>query len=165
MRGQKPLPAPPRIRLSSQAGESADRKALVGDDARDRRLPCGLASFIATPSRDTRVSLEGGEMHVEADPTQTQPQTGSVEPRREQLRRHGRRTALYAWAFGLVALLVVLIALVIANTRQVKLSWAVGSAHASLVWIILASAVLGWLLGIVTSVVFRSRTRRRSSAG
>jgi hypothetical protein len=30
-----------------------------------------------------------------------------------------------------------------------------------LVWIILASAVLGWLLGIVTSVVFRLRTRRR----
>jgi hypothetical protein len=42
-----------------------------------------------------------------------------------------------------VALLVVLIALVAANTRQVKLSW---------------------LLGIFTSVVFRSRTRRRRPA-
>jgi len=68
------------------------------------------------------------------------------------------------WAFGLVALLVVLIALVIANTRQVKLSWVVGVGHASLVWIILAGAVLGWLLGILTSVVFRLRTRRRPSA-
>jgi uncharacterized integral membrane protein len=66
-------------------------------------------------------------------------------------------------AFGLVALLVVLIALVIANTRQVKLSWVVGTGHASLVWIIVASALLGWLLGIVTSVVFRLRTRRRRS--
>ena len=65
-----------------------------------------------------------------------------------------------------MALLVALIALVIANTRQVKLSWVVGTGHASLVWIILASAVLGWLLGIVTSVVFRLRTRRgRASAG
>jgi uncharacterized integral membrane protein len=64
-------------------------------------------------------------------------------------------------AFSLVALLVVLIALVIANTRQVKLSWVVGTGRASLVWIILASAVLGWLLGIVTSVVFRLRPRRR----
>jgi uncharacterized integral membrane protein len=64
-------------------------------------------------------------------------------------------------AFSLVALLVVLIALVIDNTRQVKLSWVVGTGHASLVWIILASAVLGWLLGIVTSVVFRLRTRRK----
>jgi hypothetical protein len=44
-------------------------------------------------------------------------------------------------------------ALVVANTRQVKLSW-----------IILAAAVLGWLLRMLTSVVFRLRTRRRRSA-
>jgi uncharacterized integral membrane protein len=101
-------------------------------------------------------------MHLEVDPTQAPPpHREPVEPRREQLRRHGRRTGLYVWAFSLVALLIVLIALVIANTRQVKLSWVAGSGHASLVWIILASAVLGWLLGIVTSVVFRMRTRRR----
>ena len=79
----------------------------------------------------------------------------------DRLRRHGRRTGLYALAFSLVALLVVLIALVVANTRQVELSWVVGSGHASLVWIIVASAVLGWLLGLVTSVAFRFRTRRR----
>jgi len=102
-------------------------------------------------------------MQVESHPGQTLPKTELVEPRRERLRRHGRRTGLYTWAFGLVALLVVLIALVIANTRQVKLSWVVGTGHASLVWIILASAVLGWLLGIVTTVVFRLRTRRRPS--
>jgi uncharacterized integral membrane protein len=60
-----------------------------------------------------------------------------------------------------VALLVVLIVLIAKNTRSVKLDWAVGSTHASLVWIILASAVLGWLLGITTSVVFRYRTRSR----
>jgi len=42
----------------------------------------------------------------------------------------------------------------------VKLDWVVGSTHASLVWIILAAAVLGWLLGIATSIVFRYRTRR-----
>jgi uncharacterized integral membrane protein len=65
---------------------------------------------------------------------------------------------------GLVALIVVLIALVVTNTRQVKLGWVVGSGHASLVWIILAAAVLGWLLGMLTSVVFRLRTRRRRSA-
>jgi len=83
------------------------------------------------------------------------------EPRGDRLRRHGHRARLYTFAFALVALLIVLIALVVANTRQVKLSWVVGTGHASLVWIILASAVLGWLLGIVTSVVFRLRTRRR----
>ena len=31
-----------------------------------------------------------------------------------------------------------------------------------LVWIILAAAVLGWLLGIATAVVLRYRTRRRA---
>ena len=87
--------------------------------------------------------------------------TEPVEQRGERLKRHGHRTALYAWAVGLVALLVVLTALVVANTGQVELSWVVGEGRASLVWIILASAVLGWLLGILTSVVFRLRTRRR----
>jgi len=100
-------------------------------------------------------------MQVESRPQRELPDTQPVEPRREQLRRHGRRTGLYTLAFSLVGLLVVLIALVVANARQVKLSWVAGSGHASLVWIILASAVLGWLLGIVTSVVFRLRTRRR----
>jgi uncharacterized integral membrane protein len=100
-------------------------------------------------------------MPVAPDPDPAPPHSEAIEPRGERLRRQGRHTGLYAWAFGLVALLVVLIALVIANTRQVKLSWVVGTGHASLVWIILASAVLGWLLGIVTSVVFRLRTRRR----
>jgi len=60
-----------------------------------------------------------------------------------------------------LAALVVLILLIAANTRSVKLGWVIGSTHASLVWIILAAAVLGWLLGITTSVVFRYRTRSR----
>jgi uncharacterized integral membrane protein len=46
----------------------------------------------------------------------------------------------------------------------VQLRWIVGTGHASLVWIILASTVLGWLLGIITTVVFRRRTRRRRPA-
>ena len=98
-------------------------------------------------------------MQVESHPPETV--SASFEPRGERLRRHGRRTGLYAWAFGLIALLVVLIALSVANTRQVKLGWVVGTSHASLVWIVLAAAVLGWLLGIFTSVVFRLRTRPR----
>ena len=97
-------------------------------------------------------------MQAEAQPT---PETEPVEPRGTRLRRHGRRTGLYAWAFALVALLVITIALAVANTRQVKISWLLGTSHASLVWIILASALLGWLLGIATSIIFRLRTRRR----
>jgi uncharacterized integral membrane protein len=89
------------------------------------------------------------------------PAMEPVEPRGERVRRHGHRAGLYAWAIAGVALLVVLIALAMANTDQVELSWVVGSGQASLVWIVLASAVLGWLLGMLTSVVFRLRTRRR----
>jgi uncharacterized integral membrane protein len=87
--------------------------------------------------------------------------TEPVESRSSRLTRHGRRARLYLTAALFVAVLVVLIVLIAKNTRSVKLDWAFGSTHASLVWIILASAVLGWLLGIATAVAFRFRTRRR----
>lgn len=97
------------------------------------------------------------------------PETGpepraAGEPRGDSLRRHARRTWLYTWAGALVALLVILIALAVANTRTVEVSWLLGSTRQSLFWIILVAAILGWLLGIVTSVIFRFRTRRRTSA-
>jgi len=86
-------------------------------------------------------------------------ESATAESRGERLVRHGRRGRLYSSAFALVALIVVLVVLIAANTRAVKLDWLFGSTHASLVWIVLAAAVLGWLLGITTSVVFRHRTR------
>lgn len=89
---------------------------------------------------------------------------GTDVPTREshgaRIARHGRRVRLYMWAGLLVAAFALLVVLVSANTHAVKLDWAVGSTHASLDWIILAAAVLGWLLGITTAVVFRHRTRR-----
>jgi uncharacterized integral membrane protein len=88
------------------------------------------------------------------------PSASSAESRTERLVRHGRRARLYTGAVVFVALLAVLIVLSSKNTRSVKLDWAIGSTHASLVWIILAAAVIGWLLGITTAVVFRHRTRR-----
>ena len=84
------------------------------------------------------------------------------EGRGDRIKRHGHRAGLYGVAFALVALLVCLVALVLANTRSVKLSWVFGDTNASLVWIILASAILGWLLGIATSIAFHRRTRRVS---
>jgi uncharacterized integral membrane protein len=84
----------------------------------------------------------------------------ALESRRERLLRHGRRVRLYTGAIAFVVLLAGLIVLISVNTRSVKISWAFGSTRASLVWIILAAAVIGWLLGITTAVVFRHRTRR-----
>lgn len=86
-----------------------------------------------------------------------------VEPRGTRLRRHGHRAGLYVWAFALVALLMAVVALALANTHQVELNWLIGTGDASLVWVILVAATLGWLLGIATSVVFSLRTRRKRS--
>ena len=103
---------------------------------------------------------------AEPDPTPAPaetPATALQESRANRLARHGRRAGLYAWVGTFVVLLVVLVVLISRNTRRVKLDWVFGSTtRASLVWIILAAAVLGWLLGITTAVVLRHRTRRPS---
>jgi uncharacterized integral membrane protein len=100
---------------------------------------------------------------MEANGPGTAAPTGDAgEGRGERLRRRSQRARLYGVAFALVALLVCLVALILANTRSVKLSWVFGDTNASLIWIILASAILGWLLGLATSTAFRRRTRRIS---
>ncbi len=86
-----------------------------------------------------------------------------AESRKQQVMRHGHRVRLYTWAVLFVAALVVLVVLIAANVGSVKLDWVFGSTRASLVWIILAATVLGWVLGVATSVLFRFRTRRRVS--
>ena len=86
----------------------------------------------------------------------------AVEPEVDDKARHRRRARLYAWAFLLAAFFVVLVALIVANTRSAKISWVVGSSHVSLIWIIIASALLGWFSGLVTSLLFHRRTRRRA---
>ena len=107
-------------------------------------------------TRDPEASApEAGERPLEERP----PEAAPVESRVERLRRRARHMRLYTWAVLLVAFLLVLIALIVANTRRVKLDWVVGSTQASLVWIILAAAILGWLAGIATSLIFRRRTR------
>jgi uncharacterized integral membrane protein len=95
------------------------------------------------------------------DPGLDHPQVPAAEPRTERVARHLHRARLYTGAVAFIALIAVLIVLISVNTRSVKLSWAFGSTHASLVWIILATAVVGWLLGLVTAGGFRRRTRRR----
>jgi uncharacterized integral membrane protein len=74
--------------------------------------------------------------------------------------RSRSRAGLYAGVFVLVALLIVLVALVVANTPgTVELSWVFGSGQVSIVWIIVVSAILGWLVGIVTGAIIRHSTR------
>ena len=88
------------------------------------------------------------------------PLPPQVERRRDRVGRQAHRARLYTWAVVLVTLLVLLVILVVENTRRVKVGWIFGYSHISLVFLVLFATVLGWLLGVATSIVFRRRTRR-----
>lgn len=88
------------------------------------------------------------------------PQAAVQEGRLDRVRRYSRRTRLYATATLAVLALVGVVVLVAENTRRVKVGWIFGYSHISLVFLVLFAAILGWLLGIATSIAFRRRTRR-----
>src|SRR5438105_2377988 len=88
------------------------------------------------------------------------PLPPQVERRRDRVGRQAHRARLYTWAVVLVTLLVLLVILVVENTRRVKVGWIFGYSHISLVFLVVFATVLGWFLGVATSVVFRRRTRR-----
>ncbi len=90
-----------------------------------------------------------------------------TETRGEHFRRKALRGRLHGYAIGAVALVAVLIALAASNTTQVKVHWLIGSSRVSLVWLVLAAAILGWALGLMASARFHWRTRapRRGSGG
>ena len=74
--------------------------------------------------------------------------------------RRAHRTRLYLYAAAAAVLLVFLIALAVANTRRVGVSWVFGSSSVSLVWLVLFSAFAGVLLGMVVGALFHRSTRR-----
>ena len=85
------------------------------------------------------------------------------ETRGARFARKAHRTRLYLYLGATVTLLVFLIALVVANTGHVKVSWVVGSSSVSLVWLVIFSAILGLLLGLVLGALFHWRTREPRS--
>ncbi len=87
--------------------------------------------------------------------------TGPVEESRfRRSLRYGHRWGLYASLVVAIGVLVFLILLIARNTRQVKLDYVLGSTQARLIWLIVISAIGGWVLGILTSFLIRQRTRR-----
>jgi uncharacterized integral membrane protein len=82
-----------------------------------------------------------------------------TETRGEHFRRKALRGRLHGYAIGAVALVAVLIALAASNTARVKVDWLIGSSRVSLVWLVLAAAILGWALGLIASARFHWRTR------
>jgi uncharacterized integral membrane protein len=81
------------------------------------------------------------------------------ESRAGRARRKAHRRRLHLYAFAAVALLAYVIVLGALNTRHVKVDWVFGSSSVSLVWLVLFAVILGWLLGILITTVFRWRTR------
>jgi len=90
-----------------------------------------------------------------------------TETRGEHFRRKALRGRLHGYGIAAVALVAMLIALAASNTGQVNVHWLIGSSRVSLVWLVLAAAILGWALGLMASARFHWRTRapRRRSAG
>jgi uncharacterized integral membrane protein len=86
------------------------------------------------------------------------------ESRLQRSVRYGHRTGLYVALAVAIAALVFLILLIARNTRQVKLDYVFGSTQARVIWLIVISAIIGWVLGIVTSFLLRRRTRWRRPA-
>jgi uncharacterized integral membrane protein len=81
------------------------------------------------------------------------------ESRGERYLRRGRMARMVASTVLIVAVVAALIVLISRNTGVARLDWVFGSTNASLVWIILAATVLGWVLGMATAVILRHRTR------
>jgi uncharacterized integral membrane protein len=86
-------------------------------------------------------------------------QANGAETQGDRRRRRVHQGRLQGYAIATVALVAVLIAVAATNTARVHVDWLVGSSRVSLVWLVLATAIIGWILGVLTSVGFRWRTR------
>jgi uncharacterized integral membrane protein len=76
------------------------------------------------------------------------------EPRRVQ-------RALWARLLGIALIAAYVIAFVVANTRHVKVSFVVASTRLSVIWVILLSLAIGFVLGLLLSQLYRRRLRAR----
>ncbi len=86
------------------------------------------------------------------------------ESRLQRGLRYGHRTGLYV-SLGIgIAAAVLLILLIARNTRQVKVDYVFGSTQTRLIWLVVISSIIGWVLGIVTAFLVRRRTRWRRPA-
>jgi uncharacterized integral membrane protein len=83
------------------------------------------------------------------------------ETRMQRSLRYGHRTGLYATLVLGIGAGILLILLIARNTREVRLDYVLGHTNAGLIWLIVISAITGWVLGIVTAFLVRRRTRGR----
>jgi uncharacterized integral membrane protein len=95
----------------------------------------------------------------------SEPETEAPRPEAETRFRRGlrysHRTGLYASLVVAIATIVFLILLIAQNTRRVKVDYVLGNTQTRLVWLVIISAITGWVLGIVTGFLIHRRTRWR----
>ena len=134
--------------------------------SKTRSTAVGSPAPGVTPATTAGPVANGSPVAADPAPAQASAVTGR-ETRGEHFRRKAHRTRLHGYAIVAVALVAFLIALAASNTAHVAVSWVFGSSHVSLVWLVLFAAILGWLLGLVTSATFHWRTRapRRRGGG
>ena len=101
------------------------------------------------------------EPETEAPPSETEAPPLEVESRFRRGIRYSHRTGLYASLVVAIATIVFLTLLIAQNTRRVKVDYVFGSTQARLVWLVVISAITGWVLGIVSGFLIHRRTRWR----
>jgi uncharacterized integral membrane protein len=84
---------------------------------------------------------------------------GVEETRLQRGARYGHRGGLYLALIIGIAAIVFLILLVARNTREVKVDYVVDSTRTRLIWLVIISAIVGWVLGIITALLIHRRTR------
>jgi uncharacterized integral membrane protein len=89
----------------------------------------------------------------------TEPSDRPVLPEETQPRRRAGPRRLLALAIAIFAV-VYFILLVVQNRREVRVDYVFGSGNHRLIWLIVVSGFLGWLLGLATSFLLRRRLRR-----
>jgi uncharacterized integral membrane protein len=101
-----------------------------------------------------------------SEPEQPEQTTPAYVPESRLQRgvRYSHRTGLYLSLAIALATIVFLILLIARNTRHVKVDYVFGDTQTRLVWLVIISAITGWVLGIVTAFLIRRRTRWRQPA-
>jgi uncharacterized integral membrane protein len=100
---------------------------------------------------------------VQEEPEQSTPPPATEEQRSvEQKEGFGRQwqPRLYVRIIVLGLLIAYGIAFVLENNKHVHVHFVLGTAHVSLIWLILLSVALGLLLGVLVSQLYRRRRRR-----
>jgi uncharacterized integral membrane protein len=97
---------------------------------------------------------------VQEDPEQAPPPAGEEAAERDEGFGRQWQPRLYLRIVFLGLLIAYGIAFVLENNKHVHVHFVVGTAHVSLIWLILLSLALGLLFGVLVSQLYRRRRRR-----